>query len=106
MKKEIVKTKKEVTGSKNYRPVVLRPYVSEKSQRLVIANQYSFLVEPDANKILVKREVEAVYGVHVRSITMTTVKTKPRRYRGKVKYFRNRKKATVRVAVGEKIDIA
>lgn len=104
MKKEITKTKKQ--GGGNERQVILRPYISEKSQRVTAANQYSFLVEPEANKILVKREVEAVYGVHVRSVTMTILKTKPRHYRGKVKYFRNRKKATVRVAAGEKIDIS
>lgn len=86
--------------------VVLRPYLSEKSHRLLSDNQYVFLVDPDANKILVKKEVERTYGVHVRSITMTTLRVKPRTYRGKTKHFRNKKKATVRIAAGEKIDIA
>lgn len=105
MAKEIKKTEKKMSFAA-VKSVVLRPYLSEKSHRLLSDNQYVFLVDPDANKILVKREVERTYGVHVRSITMTTLRVKPRTYRGKTKHFRNKKKATVRIAAGEKIDIA
>lgn len=100
--KKIEHKKSEFRG----KHVVLRPYVSEKSQRVLALNQYSFLVAQDANKSLVKEEIERAYGVHVTGVEMTRVRVKTKHYRGKESAFRPKKKATVRLRVGEKIDIA
>lgn len=86
--------------------VVLRPYVSEKSQRLLSDSQYSFLVANDANKVLIRDEIERTYGVHVKSVTVTKIRVKTKYYRGKPSTFSLKKKATVRLSPGEKIDIA
>ena len=86
--------------------VIIRPYISEKSQRLFSDNQYSFLVTPDANKVLVREEVERTHGVHVKAVTITKIKMKTKRYRGKPTSFKPKKKATVKLAPGDKLDIA
>ncbi len=86
--------------------VVLHPYVSEKSQRVIRHNQYSFLVTNSANKVLVREEIERTYGVHVSSVTMTKVRVRTKHYRGHASTFKPKKKATVRLRAGEKIDIA
>lgn len=84
---------------------MIRPYVSEKSQRLLAHTQYSFLVSPDANKVMVREEIERTHGVHVKSVTITKIRVKTKYYRGKPTKFKPHKKATVRLSQGEKIDI-
>lgn len=84
---------------------ILRPYVSEKSQRLLSNNQYTFLIKSESNKAMVKQEIERSYGVHVEFVTMTKIRVKPGSFRGKKTYFRDIKKATVKLSPGEKLNI-
>lgn len=105
-KEQAGKTKEVKKGEYRGKHVILRPYVSEKSQRLLADNQYSFLVSSDANKVSVREEVERTYGVHVTGVEMTKIKMKTKHYRGKSSSFKPKKKATVRLRAGEKIDIA
>ncbi|HEX5961985.1 MAG TPA: 50S ribosomal protein L23 [Rhodanobacteraceae bacterium] len=86
--------------------VLRAPYVSEKSTRLSEHNQYVFAVAPDATKADVKSAVEKMFDVSVVSVNMANVK-------GKLKMFRFRpgrkadvRKAYVRLAEGQSIDVA
>ena len=45
---------------------IIKPLVSEKANTLTDKlNQFSFIVRPEANKLQIKAEVEALYGVSV-----------------------------------------
>jgi large subunit ribosomal protein L23 len=86
--------------------VLHAPHVSEKSARLSEHNQYVFAVAPSATKADVKSAVEKMFDVNVVSVNMANIK-------GKLKTFRFRpgrkasvRKAYVRLAEGQSIDVA
>lgn len=64
-----------------YYDVILKPLVTEKSMNIMSEKKYTFLVHPEANKIMVKEAVEKMFpGTKVKSVnTMNQVgKTKRR----------------------------
>ncbi len=85
--------------------VLLAPVVSEKSYSLITDNKYTFKVHADAHKTQIRQAVEELFDVHVESVNVTQVKSKPKR-RG---MFRGRrpgwKKAIVQLRAGETIEI-
>lgn len=88
---------------------IIKPLISEKmngiSEKL---NRFGFIVKPEANKLQIKAEVEALYGVTVTDVnTMVYAGKSKSRYtragllRGRTNAF---KKAIVTVKEGETID--
>lgn len=88
------------------RSVIVRPHVSEKAYSLHAQNQYVFMVEPSANKILVKEEVQRRYNVHVTDVNISVHKGKPKNFRGRTSKRSVSKKAFVTLKEGDKIEIA
>jgi large subunit ribosomal protein L23 len=85
--------------------VLLAPVVSEKSYSLIEDNKYSFRVHPNAHKTQIRQAVEQLFEVHVVSVNVSKVKSKPKR-RGMVQGRRpGWKKAIVQVREGETIEI-
>ena len=85
--------------------VLLAPVVSEKSYSLIEDNKYSFRVHPNAHKTQIRQAVEQLFEVHVVSVNVSKVKSKPKR-RGMVRGRRpGWKKAIVQVRDGETIEI-
>jgi large subunit ribosomal protein L23 len=85
--------------------VLLAPVVSEKSYSLIEDNKYSFRVHPNAHKTQIRQAVEQLFEVHVVSVNVSKVKSKPKR-RGMVEGRRpGWKKAIVQVREGETIEI-
>jgi large subunit ribosomal protein L23 len=86
--------------------VIIRPVISEKSYGLIeTANQYTFQVDKRANKNQIKRAVESAFDVRVRKVNTSNVKSKPKRQgltRGRTATW---KKAVVRLADGERIEL-
>ena len=86
--------------------VLRAPRVSEKTARLQeVSNQYVFEVSTTATKADVKAAVEKLFDVKVEAVNVLNVK-------GKNKSFRNRagsrgswRKAYVRLADGQAIDV-
>jgi len=85
--------------------VIRAPLVSEKTARLQETNQYVFEVASGATKADVKSAVESLFNVKVEGVNVLNVK-------GKNKTFRNRagsrgdwRKAYVRLAEGQTIDV-
>ena len=86
--------------------VLRAPRVSEKTARLQeVSNQYVFEVSTTATKADVKAAVEKLFDVKVEAVNVLNVK-------GKNKSFRNRagsrgswRKAYVRLAEGQAIDV-
>lgn len=88
---------------------IIKPLVSEKANALTeMLNQFSFVVRPEANKLQIKAEIEALYNVNV--VSVNTIKyagktksryTKAGLVRGRSNAF---KKAIVTLKEGESID--
>ena len=59
--------------------IIIRPVVTEKSSRLMEMNKYTFEVHPMANKIEIRKAVEVVFKVKVKSVHTVKVHSKPKR---------------------------
>ncbi|NOX36115.1 MAG: 50S ribosomal protein L23 [Calditrichaeota bacterium] len=91
------------------RDIIIEPVLTEKAMRLKDeANQYVFKVAMDANKIEIKRALEARFDVKVKSVRTMIVKGKPRQRftrSGLVRGYTSRwKKAIVTLEEGSKFD--
>ena len=87
------------------RDVILAPVVSEKSYSLLDLNAYTFVVHPDANKTEIRQAVEAIWGVKVLSVNTVNRKGKSKRFRFTQGRRPDTKRAIVKLAAGDKIEI-
>jgi large subunit ribosomal protein L23 len=87
------------------RDVILAPVVSEKSYSLLDANAYTFVVHPDANKTEIRQAVEKIWNVKVVSVNTINRKGKSKRFRFTVGRRPDTKRAVVKLAEGDKIEI-
>jgi len=67
--------------------------------------QYVFRVLQDATKPEIKAAVEGLFGVEVRAVNTLVVKGKAKRFRGRPGQRADWKKAMVRLAEGQSIDL-
>ena len=82
--------------NKSPHDVIIRPIVSEKSYGRIDANgQYTFEVQPTANKTEIKLAIEQVFGVKVAKINTLNLKGKTRR----TKFGTGKRKDTKRAIV-------
>ncbi|OUW34317.1 MAG: 50S ribosomal protein L23 [Flavobacteriaceae bacterium TMED179] len=89
--------------------ILIKPIISEKATLSSdLYNKFSFLVDPRANKIEIKKAVENIYDVKVDNVS--TLNYGPKR---KIRYTKTgiqkgktnaRKKAIVQLAEGSSID--
>jgi large subunit ribosomal protein L23 len=88
------------------RQILVRPRMTEKSMLLKESrNVVTFQVAPGANKVEIRRAVEAVFNVKVRDVRTSNVEGKLKRmgrYQGRRASW---KKALVTLAPGHKIDL-
>jgi large subunit ribosomal protein L23 len=88
--------------------VIKKPLITEKLSALNEKGTYGFLVDLNANKVEIKRAVEKIYGVTVKSVNTLRVAGKPKSKSTKTKIHVGRtsatKKAIVTIAAGEVID--
>ena len=86
--------------------VIIRPVISERSYNLIeTEGQYTFQVDRRANKNQIKRAVEGAFDVSVTRVNTANVKSKPKRQgltRGRTATW---KKAGVKLAPGESIEL-
>ena len=86
--------------------ILLRPLITEKSTIIQdTKNKYGFEVDRRANKIQVKRAVEAAFGVTVTSVNIATVKGKRKRFGPRTVNRPSWKKAVVSLRSGDTIQI-
>lgn len=89
--------------------IIIKPIITEKiTKESELSNRYGFVVDNKANKIQIKKAVEAAYGVNIIAINTMNVRpdrsvkfTKSGLISGKTNAY---KKAIVQVAEGESID--
>jgi len=87
------------------RDIILAPLISEKGTALAeSANQFLFKVRPEANKIEVKRAVEALFKVKVVEVRVARYLGKVRRIGRSMGRRSDWKKAYVTLKEGDKID--
>ena len=85
--------------------IIIKPIITEKSAQLVENLQYTFEVAKDANKVEIKNAIEKIFNVKVESIRTINVKPKKRRV-GRYSGLSNRyKKAIVKLADGQTIEL-
>ena len=92
-----------ITG--DARAVILAPVVSEKSYSLIEDAKYTFKVHPDAHKTQIRQAVEQLFRVQVLEVKIIKVQPKPKRrglYRGTRSGY---KKAIVKLAPGNSIQL-
>ncbi|GJM58865.1 50S ribosomal protein L23 [uncultured Dubosiella sp.] len=90
----------------DYRDVILRPIITEKSMKLMAEdNKVTFEIAKGVNKFEVKKAVEALFNVDVEQVNTINVKPKKRRvgrFEGKTNRVR---KAIVKIKEGQTIDL-
>ncbi|MEY3420745.1 MAG: hypothetical protein RIR48_1034 [Bacteroidota bacterium] len=90
--------------------ILIKPVISEKSETLTAkGNQYTFVVDKKANKLEIKKAVEAMFSTSVVAVNTVIVparmkarNTRSGVIRGSVSSY---KKAYVKLAEGESLDI-
>jgi large subunit ribosomal protein L23 len=87
------------------RDVILAPVVSEKSYSLLDGNSYTFVVHPDANKTEIRQAIEQIWGVKVLNVNTVNRKGKTKRFRQTLGRRADTKRAVVKLAEGDKIEI-
>jgi len=84
-----------------------RPVVTEKSYAAQgTANQYSFRVEPSATKQQIKHAIESIFEVNVEKVQVINLPGKPKRRGMRAGFRSGYRKAVVRLAEGETLDVA
>jgi len=89
--------------------ILIKPIISEKSELLSEKlNQYSFVVNKTANKVEIRKAVEAMYSVSVSSVNTIIMPSKAKNRNTKSGLIKGSKsaykKAMVTLAEGENID--
>ncbi|MEK7609490.1 MAG: 50S ribosomal protein L23 [Patescibacteria group bacterium] len=82
-----------------------RPMVSEKALGLESSGRYSFQVSGASTKPEIKKEIEKLYGVKVTQVNTVTMKPRSVVFRGRTSYRPGFKKAVVKLAAGQKIEV-
>ena len=88
-----------------YLEIIKAPVITEKSSILAQEGKYVFKVDSKANKTEIKDAIEKIFKVKVESISTINAKVKKRRV-GRYSGLTNRyKKAIVKLAEGQTIDL-
>ena len=86
--------------------VIKSPYLTEKVSSLMgESNQYAFKVDVNATKLQIKKAVEGYFSVDVENVNVVKVKGKSKRSRYRIKKRPDWKKAYVRLAEGQSIEV-
>ena len=85
--------------------VIKKPQITEKgSLQRELHNQVCFEVDRRANKVEIRRAVEALFKVHVLDVSTMNMKGKKRRLGRNIGKRPDWKKAIVKLAPGDKIE--
>ena len=97
--------KQQTAPDARHYDIVLAPHITEKSTMLSEANAVVFKVAPTATKPEIKAAIEALFNVKVENVNTITSKGKTKRWKGKPYQRSDVKKAIVRLAEGQSIDV-
>jgi large subunit ribosomal protein L23 len=95
---------KQAVDTRHY-DVIVAPHITEKATLLSENNAVVFKVADKATKPEIKAAVEALFDVKVVSVNTLNQKGKTKRWKGKPYTRSDVKKAIVRLAEGQSIDV-
>ena len=88
------------------RSVLIAPHISEKTTMLSQeSGQIVVRVRPDSNKQQIKKAVEKFFDVKVSSVRTVSVNGKTKRFGARTGKTKNWKKAYIKLAEGQNLDI-
>jgi large subunit ribosomal protein L23 len=96
---------KPVISRERMYQTVLSPLVTEKATALSDKNQVVFKVAIDATKPQIRAAIEGLFGVKVLAVNTLVMKGKTKKFRGRNGRRSDWKKAMVRLAEGQSIDL-
>ena len=96
---------KPIISKERMYQTILSPIVTEKATALTERNQVVFKVALEATKPEIKAAVEGLFNVKVLAVNTLVVKGKKKRFRGREGQRSDWKKAMVRLAEGQSIDL-
>lgn len=90
--------------------VLIRPVISEKATNTSeVLSQYSFYVNPKANKVQIKEAIQKAYGVTVTKVSTMIyapkVKSKYTKTGMQIGKTNKMKKAVIHIAEGQELDL-
>ena len=85
--------------------ILLYPHFTEKTSAQAAQQKYVFAVAPVANKAEVRKAVEKRFGVKVEDVHMINIHGKERRRGKQIGWKPGIKKAIVRLADGQTIEV-
>jgi large subunit ribosomal protein L23 len=93
-----------MTALKHY-DIIKSPVVTEKSTTLSQLNKVTFKVDINATKTEIKKAIEALFKVKVKSVNTINQEGKIKLFRGRPGQRNATKKAIITLAEGETIDV-
>jgi large subunit ribosomal protein L23 len=85
--------------------IIKYPIITDKATRLLVNNQYSFAVNPKADKLSIKTAVEFFFDVKVIKITTCHLPKKKKRVGKYLGWKSHYKKAIVTLSEGDTINL-
>jgi len=90
----------------HYLDTIISPNVTEKSTSLSEFNKVVFKVDKNANKKLIKKNIEKIFKVKVVKINTVNIRRKVKIVKNKKAYKPGYKKAIITLKKGQSIDLA
>lgn len=92
-------------SKEQYYDIIRSPAITEKGTLVSEHNQVVFTVAVNATKPAIKKAVEGLFGVKVKSVNTLIRKGKQRRFRGRAAVLSDVKRAYVTLEKGERLDV-
>jgi large subunit ribosomal protein L23 len=92
------------TVNADYYDIIRRPIITEKATAATELGKFSFEVSPRADKLKVKKAVEAIFTVKVVQVNISNLQGKRKMFKGREGFRRKQKKAIVTLEQGQTID--
>lgn len=106
MSKAAAKKKEQPVVNEKLYQMIRTPVITEKASLGSEYNHVTFRVPLSADKAVIKKAVEAVFKVNVLSVNTSVQKGKTKIFKGRKAFRSDTKKAIVRLADGQSIDVA
>ena len=90
---------------RDYRDIIIKPVITEKSMNLQAENKYTFYVDTKANKTEIKNAIEKIFEVDVLKVNTINVKGKMKRVGRYIGRTAAKKKAIVYLKPGQTIKL-
>ena len=92
-------------SKEHFYSIIRSPAITEKGTLVSEHNQVVFNVARDATKPAIKKAIEGLFGVKVKSVNTLIRKGKQRRFKGQLATLSDVKRAYVTLEEGQRLDV-